>query len=51
MAISEIILVWAGSCISYELRNVYTIRRAGWYVAGKEWKIDNVEVKIITFVI
>ena len=34
----------------YELRNVYTIRRAKWYVAGKEWKIDNVEVKIITFV-
>ena len=38
-------------CISYELRNVYTIRRARWYVAGKVWKIDDVEVKIITFVV
>ena len=37
--------------MSYELRNVYTIRRARWYAAGKEWKIDNVEIKIITFVI
>ena len=29
----------------------YTIRRAGWYVTGKEWKIDNVLVNITTFVI
>ena len=34
-----------------ELRNVYIIKKARWYVAGKEWKIDNVEVKIIMFVI
>ena len=25
------------------------IRRARWYVAREEWKIDNVQVKIITF--
>ena len=25
-------------------------KRARWYVAGKEWKIDNVGLKIITFV-
>ena len=35
----------------HELQNVYSIRRARWYVAGKEWKIDDVEVKIIAFVI
>ena len=51
VAISKIIVMLAAPCISYELRNVYTIRRARWYVAGKEWKIYNVEVKIITFVI
>ena len=33
----------------YERRNVYTIRRARWYVAGKEWKIVNVEVKGFVF--
>ena len=27
--------------ISYELQYVYTIRRARWYVAGKEWEINN----------
>ena len=32
-------------------RNVNTVRRAGWYVAGKEWKIDYMEAKNITFVI
>ena len=51
VSISEIIIVWAASCISNELWNVHTIRRARWYVAAKVWKIDNVEVKIITFVI
>ena len=30
VAISEIIIVWAASCISYELWNVHTIRRARW---------------------
>ena len=51
VAISKTIIVWAASCISYELWNVYIICRVRWYVAGKEWKIDNVEVKLITFVI
>ena len=51
VVISEIIIAWAASCLSYELRNVDTIRRVRWYVAGKEWKIDNVEVKFITFII
>ena len=51
VAISEFIIVWAASCISNELRNVHTIRRTRWYVAGKEWKIDNVIVKFITFII
>ena len=45
MAVSKIIIIPAASCISYELRNIYTIRRGRWYVVGKEWKIDNVEVK------
>ena len=27
-----------------------TIGRARWDIARKEWKIDNVEIKIITFV-
>ena len=30
---------------------VHTIRMARWYVVEKECKFDNVEVKIITFVI
>ena len=30
---------------------MYTIRRARWYVAGKEQKIDNLEVNIVTFII
>ena len=51
MAISKIILKLAAWCISYELQHVYTTRRTQWYVAGKEWKIDSVEVKIIAFVI
>ena len=51
VAISKIIIMWVASRISYELRTVYTIRWARWYPAGKEWKINNVEVKIITFVI
>ena len=28
-----------------------TIGRAGWDIARKVWKINNVEIKIITFVI
>ena len=51
VAISGFIIVWAASCISNEQRNVHTIGRARWYVAEKEWKIDNVEVKFITFII
>ena len=51
VVIFEIIIVWTASCTSNELWNIHTIRRAKWYVAGKEWKIDNVEVKIITSVI
>ena len=51
VAISKILIVWAASCISNELWNVHIIKMARWYVAGKEWKIDNVEVKIIAFVI
>ena len=50
VAISKIIVKWAASCISYKLQYVYTVRRARWYVTGREWKIDNVEVKIIAFV-
>ena len=51
VAISKIIIMWTALCISYELQNMYTIRRAIWFVAGREWKIDSVKVKIITFVI
>ena len=51
MAISKIVIMGAASCISHKLRNVHTIRRARWYVAGKEWKIDNVEARIIASVI
>ena len=50
VATFEITVMWEASCISYELRNEYT-RRTQWYVAGKESEIDNVEAKIITFVI
>ena len=48
--ISKIIIKSAASHICHELQYVYTIRTAQWYVAGKQWKIDNVEVKIIAFV-
>ena len=51
VAIFIIIMMWAASGIFYELWNVYTKRRARWYVPGKEWKTDNVKVKIIAFVI
>ena len=51
MAISKVIIMSAVSYISYELRKVHIIRRAISYAAGKERKIDDVEVKIITFVI
>ena len=37
--------------ISYQLGNINTTGRARWHIAQKEWKIDNVEIKIITFVI
>ena len=37
--------------ISYQLGNINTIGRDRWDIARKEWKIDNVEIKIITFVI
>ena len=51
VTISIIIIMRAVLHVCYELRNIYTIRRTRWYFAGKERKIDNVEVKIITFVI
>ena len=51
MAISKIIIMRTASYISYQLRYICTIRRAGSYVAGREWKNDNAEVKAITFVI
>ena len=51
MAISKVIIIWAAPCISYQLGNINTIWRARWDIARKEWKIDNVEIKIITFVI
>ena len=41
----------SNTCISYQLRNIITRGRARWDIAPKEWKIDNVEIKIITFVI
>ena len=51
VAICRIIIMSAALWISYELWNVYTIARARWYVAGKEWNIDKVKIKIITFFI
>ena len=42
---SGIIIVWATSCISNELRVVNTIRRARWYITWQEWKIDSVKSK------
>ena len=38
-------------CMSYQLRNINTLGRVRWDIARKESKIDNVEIKIITFVI
>ena len=51
VATSKIIVMWAASCISFELQIVYIIRKDRWYVTRKEWKIVNVEVKIIAFVV
>ena len=39
------------SCISHQLRNINTIGKVRWDIARKEWKIDDVEIKIVTFVI
>ena len=44
-------IIWAASCISYQLRNIKAIGIARWDIARKERKIDNGEIKIITFVI
>ena len=44
MAISKV-----STLQSYQLRNINTIGRARWDIARKEWKSDNVEIKIITF--
>ena len=35
--------------IPYQLLNINTIGGAGCDIARKEWKIDNVEIKIIRF--
>ena len=51
MEISKVIIICASPCKSYQLGNINTIGRARWDIARKEWKIDNVEIKIITFVI
>ena len=37
--------------VSYQLPNINTTGRDRWAIARKEGKIDNVEIKIITFVI
>ena len=37
--------------ISYQLGHINTVRRARWDIARKEWKVDSVKIKIITFVI
>ena len=43
MAISKVIII--------ALRNINAIGRAIWEIAGKKWKIDNLEIKIITFAV
>ena len=44
MTISKVIVMCASPCISYQLRNINTLWIAQWYIARKEWDIDNVEV-------
>ena len=51
MAISKVIIRLAAPCMSYQLQNINTIGSTRWDIVRKEWKIDNVEIKIITFVI
>ena len=51
MTIFEIFIVCTASCISYQLGYINTIRRTRWNITWHEWKIDNVEVEVIAFVI
>ena len=45
--ISKVMIIRAAFVIFYELQNMHTKGRSRWYVDGKKWKIDRMEVKII----
>ena len=51
MSSRKITILGTAASISNKLGSINTISRAGGNITGKEWEVDNLERKIISFVI
>jgi hypothetical protein len=51
MTFQEIRIIATGPCIANQLRDVNTICRRGWYIAAHVWKIYDLKIEVIPFII
>ena len=51
MTFQEIRIIATGPCITNQLRDVNTICRRNWYIAGHIWKIYDLKIEVVPFII
>ena len=51
MTFQEIRIIATGPCIANRLRDVNTICRRSWYIAAHIWKICDLKIEVVPFII
>ena len=51
MTFQEIRIIATGPCITNQLRDVNTICRRSWYIAAHIWKIYDLKIEVVPFII
>jgi hypothetical protein len=51
MTFQEIRIIATGPCITNQLRDVNTICRRNWYIAAHIWKIYDLKIEVVPFII
>ena len=51
MTFQEIKIIATGPCITNQLRDVNTTCRGSWYIAAHIWKIYDIKIEVIPFII
>jgi hypothetical protein len=51
MRLNEIRIIAAGPCIANQLRDLNTICKRSWYIAAHIWKIYDLKIEVVPFII